>query len=195
MANQNENIKIEKFIDVQNKIKELNLDVSSPLIVLPRNFEDVKSIEDIDYTLEDTVVVHKMFKLDYKSKLLVYTKDKSKFSEAEILTTILFIANTYLLPIILNIIANRLDSCLRNKKFNLRLVFDSNSERNSILFEGNVSDLKEAENSIIKISNSLSGLDPLDAIKKAKDLLDDGAITEEQFEIIRNKYFEVFEIE
>ena len=33
-------------------------------------------------------------------------------------------------------------------------------------------------------------LDPVDKIKKAKDLLDIGAITQEEFEQIKNKYLE-----
>lgn len=191
MENQNGNIKIEEFINVKDKIKELDLDVSSPLIVLPKNFEDVKSVEDIDYDFEETLVIHKMLNLDYKSNLLVDAKDKVRFSEVELLKIVLYVTHTFVLPIILGIIANRLDGYLKNKNFNLRLIFDSRGDSNSIVFDGNVSDLKEAENSIIKISNEISGLEPLEAIKMAKELLDCEAITEEQFEIIREKYLEV----
>ena len=68
----------------------------------------------------------------------------------------------------------------------LNFIIEKNNGTELIGFKGSPNTLKDSKNDIIEISKEL--INPLDQIQKGKELLESGAITQEQFEIIKDTY-------
>ena len=78
-----ENIKVSNYIDVSTKLKNLNLNVSDSIIILPYNFDELSTKEEIGYTLTDSLTknlfINGNVKTDFLTANVMSKKDKSFF--------------------------------------------------------------------------------------------------------------------
>ena len=99
-----DNVKLYSYINVKEKEKKLNCEVSAPFIILPINFKDVESKNDFHYTMEDNFI-QKMFILEnQKAELLIDSESIEEFSGLDVLSITIFVTCYIFLPLALNVL-------------------------------------------------------------------------------------------
>lgn len=181
----NDNVKLYDYINVKEKEKKLNCEVSAPFIILPTNFKDVKSKDDFRYTMEDKFI-QKMFVLEnQKAELLIDSESSEEFSGLDVLPITLFVTCYILLPLALNVIGNRLSDLLKNRKAKISFIVNNEGSNKCLQVVGTADDIIACKDELISLSRPNT---PLDEIQKAKELLDTDIISEEEFIIIKEAY-------